>query len=286
MFSSVCEFFWPVKAFIRFKIGYTSIEIRNGTQRFVEDPSVEVFLLHAKADSSGLNLVNATHVILCEPLMNTALELQAIARVHRIGQLHPTTVWMYIVNGTVEETIYDISAKRRMAHMRSDVLAAADNPNGPGSSDNPMMEAEIEAANSLELQQAGSLKNLVAKGRSSGEIVDKADLWNCLFGNRRSGGNAGQVDQAVMLVDSPTAESHASLLAGSVVTNGVNGSDVNHEDNEGDLSMAGSGERNGYSDEDITMGNSPDITTIVNDEDEDEDGTEDDDGDDADEEML
>ena len=53
---------------------------------------MECFFLHAKAQASGLNLVNATHVFLCEPLINTAIELQAIARVHRIGQHNPTTV--------------------------------------------------------------------------------------------------------------------------------------------------------------------------------------------------
>ena len=38
----------------------------------------ECFFLHAKAHSSGLNLVNATHVFLCEPLINTAIELQYV----------------------------------------------------------------------------------------------------------------------------------------------------------------------------------------------------------------
>lgn len=93
------------QAFNTYKIGHASITDRGssgarsavksrmiGIKRFREDPSVECFLLHAKADSSGLNLVNATHVFLCEPLLNAAIELQAIARVHRIGQRRPTTV--------------------------------------------------------------------------------------------------------------------------------------------------------------------------------------------------
>ena len=73
--------------------------------------------MDAKANSSGLNLVNATHVFLCEPLINTALELQAIAKVHRIGQHLPTTVWMYLVEDTVEKSIYEISVSRRISHM-------------------------------------------------------------------------------------------------------------------------------------------------------------------------
>ena len=132
---------------------------------------VECFFLHAKAHSSGLNLVNATHVFLCEPLINTALELQAIARVHRIGQYHPTTVWMYLVEDTVEKAIYDISVTRRLAHIsRSFQKGEATD----------LEEDEIEAANSLELQDA-PLSKLLTKGSGGGEMVGKEDLWNCLF---------------------------------------------------------------------------------------------------------
>lgn len=132
---------------------------------------VECFLLHAKAHSSGLNLVSATHVLLCEPLINTAIELQAIARVHRIGQYRPTTVWMYLVSGTVEESIYDISVSRRLLHVSKDA---------PQSSAAELLEETIEAANSLELQQA-PLSKLLTKGSGGGEVVEEDDLWNCLF---------------------------------------------------------------------------------------------------------
>lgn len=96
--------------------GNKSLEI----QRFKDDPSVECLLMDAKAHSSGLNLVNASHVFLCEPLLNTALELQAIARVDRIGQEHETTVWLYVVENTVEENIHTLSEQRRLAHMGED----------------------------------------------------------------------------------------------------------------------------------------------------------------------
>lgn len=115
--------------------------------------------------------MNATHVFLCEPLINTALELQAIARVHRIGQYHATTVWMYLVEGTVEKAIYDISVTRRLTHIgrSADKNALSD-----------LEEDDIEAANSHELQEA-PLSKLLTKGAGGGELVDKEDLWNCLF---------------------------------------------------------------------------------------------------------
>lgn len=132
-------------------------------------------------------MINATHVFLCEPLINTAIELQAIARVHRIGQHRPTTVWMYLVSGTVEESIYELSVSRRLAHIlekekqeKNSRLVIA------GGKDetliNDLTETAIDSANSLEMQDA-TLTGLMTSGASGGEMVKKDDLWQCLFGN-------------------------------------------------------------------------------------------------------
>lgn len=162
------------RAFTQFKIGCTSIDKKGGIQSFKNDPGIECFFLHAKAHSSGLNLVNATHVFLCEPLINTAIELQAIARVHRIGQRHETTIWMYLVEGTVEKSIYDISVQRRLAHMGQLHTKEASRDGGQA------LEETIEAANSLELEDA-PISALLTKGSSGGEMVPQEDLWDCLF---------------------------------------------------------------------------------------------------------
>ncbi|KAK7409677.1 hypothetical protein QQX98_008120 [Neonectria punicea] len=183
-------------AFSRFRIGYASIDDPSGITRFKEDPSVECFLLHARAHSSGLNLVNASHVFLCEPLLNTALELQAIARVDRIGQQHETTVWLYIVSGTIEESIYNISVQRRMEHMGR-------NTKGKSLESTPeLLDANIEAANTLELEQA-ALSRLMSKDKTAGEMVDRSDLWECLFGHiarqsKAPGRDTRLQEQAVM----------------------------------------------------------------------------------------
>ena len=144
---------------------------------------LECFFLHAKAHSSGLNLTNATHVFLCEPLINTAIELQAIARVHRIGQHQSTTVWMYLVEDTVEKSIYEISVARRMSHIQLVNAPDAQDIHEPSA-----LESKIEAANSFELQQA-SLSMLLTKGSGGGELVAKDDLWNCLFRRKMASSN-------------------------------------------------------------------------------------------------
>lgn len=168
-------------AFKRYHIGYTAFDKTDSISRFKEDPAVEVFLLHARAHSSGLNLVNASHVVLCEPLLNTALELQAIARVHRIGQENETTVWLYLVDGTVEQSIYNLSVQRRLEHMDHNM---GQRQRIGGGAQDELRDEELDQANSLELQQA-HISKLMGRGGVSGEAVDKKDLWTCLFGHVR-----------------------------------------------------------------------------------------------------
>lgn len=53
---------------------------------FKLDADISTLLLPLNVACNGLNIVEATHVLLVEPILNPATELQAIGRVHRIGQ--------------------------------------------------------------------------------------------------------------------------------------------------------------------------------------------------------
>ena len=192
------------KAFDRYRIGFTSFDQKGGISMFKEEPGIECFLMDARAHASGLNLVNASHVFLCEPLLNTALELQAIARVDRIGQMYETTVWLYVVEGTVEESIYNLSVKRRLEHMGTnkpgdgvDRSGGSEQPSDTKTATGPSMpeasDLNLEAANSLELQQA-ALSKMMSKDKQLGEVVDKNDLWACLFGHVREEKEGGGGD--------------------------------------------------------------------------------------------
>jgi E3 ubiquitin-protein ligase SHPRH len=110
--------------------------------------------------------------------LNTALELQAIARVDRIGQQQETNVWLYLVDGTVEESIHQLSVKRRMEHMGKTKF----HDKGKSEESTPeVLDSNLEEANSLEMQQA-PLTDLLAKGEKGSEVVKEEDLWDCLFG--------------------------------------------------------------------------------------------------------
>lgn len=62
-----------------------------------EPKSIQVLLLLIQHGANGLNLLEAQHVVLVEPLLNPAAEAQAISRVHRIGQENRTLVHRFIV---------------------------------------------------------------------------------------------------------------------------------------------------------------------------------------------
>ncbi|KAK6436255.1 hypothetical protein LTR95_007557 [Oleoguttula sp. CCFEE 5521] len=178
-------------AFKECKVGYSRLGQLHAVERFRNDPSIDCMLLDAKTDSSGLTLVNATHVFICEPLIQTAVELQAIARVHRIGQTRQTTVWMYLISDTVEESIYSLSVARRMAHVQSRQELTRRAEKSRSTTPAPLGEQAIEVANTEELQSA-SLGKLLAGGKYGGELVGNGDLWGCLFG--KAGQTSGDAD--------------------------------------------------------------------------------------------
>ena len=180
IFSQFGDFLEVLReALKKWGIGVSGISEKDGIQKFKSDASIDCFLLDAKSDSSGLNLINATNVFLCEPLINPAIELQAIARVHRIGQQRPTTVFMYLISDTVEEAIYDISVARRLAHIGK----YSSSSSRSGASTPMLQENTLDKANSAEMQ-AAPLKSLLRK-KGNGEEVKEDDLWHCLFGKQR-----------------------------------------------------------------------------------------------------
>jgi superfamily II DNA or RNA helicase len=72
-----------------------------------------VFLISLKAGGTGLNLQAADTVVLYDPWWNPAVEDQAIDRAHRIGQDKPVFVYRLVAEGTLEERILDLQARKQ-----------------------------------------------------------------------------------------------------------------------------------------------------------------------------
>ena len=72
-----------------------------------------VFLLSLKAGGTGLNLTRADHVIHVDRWWNPAVEEQATDRAYRIGQTRPVQVHRFVTQGTIEEKIAELLARKR-----------------------------------------------------------------------------------------------------------------------------------------------------------------------------
>ncbi|HVU27056.1 MAG TPA: DEAD/DEAH box helicase [Verrucomicrobiae bacterium] len=87
---------------------------------FQSDKGAGVFLLSLRAAGTGLNLTNASYVVLYDPWWNPAVEAQAIDRSHRIGQTQTVNAYRLIAPGTVEEKIWELQQSK--AQTIADVL--------------------------------------------------------------------------------------------------------------------------------------------------------------------
>ena len=87
---------------------------------FQSDTRPGVFLLSLRAAGTGLNLTNASYVVLYDPWWNPAVEAQAIDRSHRIGQTQTVNAYRLIAPGTVEEKIWELQQSK--AQTIADVL--------------------------------------------------------------------------------------------------------------------------------------------------------------------
>jgi len=94
-----------------------------------ENGEVPLFLISLKAGGTGLNLTAADTVIHYDPWWNPAVENQANSRAHRIGQDKPVFVYKLLTEGTVEERITQMQARKQaladaVLENKADVVSA------------------------------------------------------------------------------------------------------------------------------------------------------------------
>ncbi|MFC7358962.1 DEAD/DEAH box helicase [Nocardioides astragali] len=97
----------------QFLHGGTPVRERDAMVARFQAGELPVFLLSLKAGGTGLNLTRADHVIHFDRWWNPAVEDQATDRAYRIGQTRPVQVHRCITQGTIEERIAELLARKR-----------------------------------------------------------------------------------------------------------------------------------------------------------------------------
>ncbi len=91
----------------------STVDRAERVERFQSDPACSAFLISLKAGGTGLNLTAADTVVHFDPWWNPAVEEQASARAHRIGQSKIVTVYRLVSEGTIEEKILVLKSKKQ-----------------------------------------------------------------------------------------------------------------------------------------------------------------------------
>ena len=94
--------------------GETSLEDREIMITEFTKPNSDkfIFLLSTRAGGLGLNLMSSDTVILYDSDWNPQVDLQAMDRVHRIGQTKPVLIYRLLCENTIEEKILERQAMR------------------------------------------------------------------------------------------------------------------------------------------------------------------------------
>ncbi|KAI8341863.1 SNF2 family N-terminal domain-containing protein [Chlamydoabsidia padenii] len=81
-------------------------------EHFSTNPDITVFLISLKAGGVALNLTEASRVFICDPWWNPAAELQAMDRIHRLGQYRPILITRLIIENSIESRIIQLQEKK------------------------------------------------------------------------------------------------------------------------------------------------------------------------------
>ncbi|WP_343622171.1 DEAD/DEAH box helicase [Roseateles puraquae] len=93
--------------------GQTPASQRGDIVRRFQAREVPLLLASLKAGGVGLNLTAADTVIHVDPWWNPAVQAQASARAHRIGQSQPVFVYQLVAEGSIEERMLELQARKR-----------------------------------------------------------------------------------------------------------------------------------------------------------------------------
>ena len=88
---------------------------QDAVRRFRTEPAPRVLLVSIRAGGVGLNMGEATHVVVFDRWWNPAVEIQAVYRAHRFTRDEPLHVVRFLITDSIEERIADVlDRKKRM----------------------------------------------------------------------------------------------------------------------------------------------------------------------------
>ena len=102
----------------------SSAERQAAMERFRTASALRVLLVSLRAGGVGLNLGEATHVVVFDRWWNPAVEIQAIYRAHHFDRNEPLHVVRFLVTDTIEERIAAILDRKESTFQ--DVVESAE----------------------------------------------------------------------------------------------------------------------------------------------------------------
>ncbi|KAH7876550.1 chromatin remodeling complex subunit, partial [Lentinula edodes] len=113
-FTSVLNLIEPFlkRQDIRFSRLDGMMDMKKRNQKLIAlqtDPDVTVVLISLMAGGTGLNITTCNNIVLFDLWWNPAVEEQAFARAHCIGQSKTVNVYKLITQDTVEMRIMEVS---------------------------------------------------------------------------------------------------------------------------------------------------------------------------------
>ncbi|XP_054016394.1 lymphoid-specific helicase-like [Hylaeus anthracinus] len=153
--------------------GTTPLEVRKeNIKNFSKNPDLFLFLISTRAGGVGLNLASADTVIMYDCDWNPQMDIQAMARCHRIGQNRPVVIYKLCVKGTIDESIINRGEKKRF--LEKAVISKIDTT--------PKYEKEslIRLKELLESKecQVVAAENQVFTEDELNKLLDRSDLYD------------------------------------------------------------------------------------------------------------
>lgn len=152
--------------YVRLDGNTNRVQRRLDVRRYNEANSqIFIFLISTRAGGLGLNLASADTVILYDSDWNPQVDIQAMERVHRIGQTKPVRIFRLVCRGSVEERMISRADKKlfltaMVAEDDIDVKDIAEGNAGNGredSAEDEMKDAALSISNSMSKREMASL---------------------------------------------------------------------------------------------------------------------------------